>query len=270
MMRTALVRFALVCFFGIVGACAGVQGQNATPTPTPTPSHTSSTKHHHSGTVKTPTPTPTPVPSAPGANTGDVSGNSSGDSGDSDSDFDGVHFVDKKLAGLIKVERVNTELSPMKLLTVYVAFKNKTHKAIDIQVQTNYADVDKKPLSGEDSWIDLTLKPREESEYCSVALSADARSYLVQVRLEPPDGSGQGPGTQTGSLPPIPTPTPVPTAPPTAAPTPPPTLPPTVAPTPPPTMTPTEVPLATPTPAPVERPAPEPKRHHLTLHDTLP
>jgi hypothetical protein len=142
----------------------------------------------------------------------------------------------------------------MKLLTVYVDIQNKTHKPLELQVQTMYEDTSKNLVSSDSSWIDFPLKPRETQEYCSVALSQDARSYLVRIRLEPADGNtNTGPGNGSGitDITPTPSPTPVDNA--------------------------TPTPIASqsnPTPSPMETPTPTPKPvvHKLKLLDpsTLP
>jgi hypothetical protein len=53
-------------------------------------------------------------------------------------------------------------------------------------VETVYKDKTDHPLSdGRASWIGITLKPHEETQYRSVALSEDATDFMVRIRRAP-------------------------------------------------------------------------------------
>ena len=233
-LRAPKLRFAFIGIISLLGPSALLALDDAsTPSPTPPGKHS---KHQPAK----------PKPKTPPS---DNSSSSSNDDPQEGPGFDGVAYIDKKLSSLITVEKVNNELSPMKLLTVYVDIRNKTRKPLELQVQTMYEDTSRNLVSSDNSWIEFPLKPHELQEYCSVALSQNARSYLVRIRLEPADGStNTAPGNGEGI--PVATPTPVSTAD---------------------ASTPTPTPLASETPTP--QPTPKPVPHHkprLVDPSTLP
>jgi len=95
--------------------------------------------------------------------------------------FDNLEIVDPSLKGRLAVLRVGSEPTQNNLLSVFVGVKNSTSKPLTLEIQTLYKDKLGNPLN-EGSWIPLTLKPKEETEYRSASISADAVDFLVRIR----------------------------------------------------------------------------------------
>ena len=123
------------------------------------------------------TPTVAPAASAPATSNHEPETGSI----DSGSDFDNLDVVDPSLKGQLGILRVGSEPTANDLLSVFAGLKNKTSHSLDIEVQTIYKDKAGDPLN-EGSWIPMTLKPHEESEYRSASISSDAVDFLVRVR----------------------------------------------------------------------------------------
>jgi hypothetical protein len=101
-------------------------------------------------------------------------------------DFDNLEVDSPELKGKLAVLRVGSERSDSNLLTVFTGLKNKSETALPIEVETVYKDKANQPLSdGRAGWIGITLKPHEETQYRSVALSVDATDFMVRIRRAP-------------------------------------------------------------------------------------
>jgi hypothetical protein len=109
---------------------------------------------------------------------------SAGDSTDNDSSFDNLDVIDSNLNGKVAVLRVGSELGENNLLSVFAGLKNKTAHRLVLELQTIYKDKEGNALNA-GSWIPMTLKPHEEKEYRSAAISEDAVDFLVRVRRAP-------------------------------------------------------------------------------------
>jgi hypothetical protein len=107
------------------------------------------------------------------------------DSGSSDiaTAFDNVELVNPSLAGKLIILRVGSNRTEINLLSVFVGLKNKTAHVLQIEVQTIYKDKSGQALTeGTGNWIQMKLKPHEEVQYRSVAISEDATDFLVRIR----------------------------------------------------------------------------------------
>jgi len=98
--------------------------------------------------------------------------------------FDNLEVVDANLKGSLSVLRVGSEPSANELLSVFVGLKNKTSHPLALQVQTLYKDKAGDSLNT-GSWVTMTLKPHEETEYRSSSISAEAVDFLVRIRRAP-------------------------------------------------------------------------------------
>jgi hypothetical protein len=99
------------------------------------------------------------------------------------SDFDNLEFVGPGLKDKLVVLRVGAGRTETNLLSVFAGVRNKTGHRLELEMQTLYRDREGRPLSdGHGSWIPITLKPHEETQYRSVALSEEATDFLVRVR----------------------------------------------------------------------------------------
>lgn len=104
-----------------------------------------------------------------------------GDETDVGSNFDNLDIVDVGLKTKLAVLRVGSEVGENNLLSVFAGLKNKTAHQLDLEVQTIYQDKAGNPLNS-GSWIPLTLKPHEEKEYRSTAISEQAVDFLIRVQ----------------------------------------------------------------------------------------
>jgi len=100
-------------------------------------------------------------------------------------DSDNLEIVNTSLKDKLAVLRVGSARSDSNLLSVFAGVKNKTAHRLDLEMQTVYRDKDGQPLTGHGSWIPITLKPHEETQYRSVAISEDATDFLVRIRHAP-------------------------------------------------------------------------------------
>jgi hypothetical protein len=103
---------------------------------------------------------------------------------DTDTNFDNLDIIDSTLHGKVGVLRVGSEVGTNNLLTVFAGLKNKTSHTLDLEVETIYKDNEGSPLNA-GSWIPVTLKAHEETEYHSTSISERAVDYLVRVRRAP-------------------------------------------------------------------------------------
>lgn len=100
--------------------------------------------------------------------------------------FDNVEILTSGLNAKLAVLRVGSDRTATDLLSVFVGLKNKTSRRLEFQVQTLYKDKSGNQLNnGQASWIPMTLKPHEESEYRSAAISEDAVDFLVRIQGVP-------------------------------------------------------------------------------------
>ena len=126
-------------------------------------------------------PQPSPMP-AQGAQLSD-NGNASKDA-DADSNFDNLDLADASLSGKVAVLRVGSQLAENNLLSVFAGLKNRTAHRLDLEVETIYKDKAGNALNA-GSWIPVSLKPHQEKEYRSTAISLDAVDFLIRVRRAP-------------------------------------------------------------------------------------
>jgi len=110
---------------------------------------------------------------------------------DAGSTFDNLELVDASLKGKLAVLRVGSDPSTNNLLAVFAGLKNRTAKPLALEVQTIYKDKSGAALNA-GSWVPLTLKPHEETEYRSSSISTDADDFLVRVRRAQTEGGSGG------------------------------------------------------------------------------
>jgi len=106
--------------------------------------------------------------------------NTSGTPGDI-SGFDNLELTDASLKENLTILRVGSEPGPNNLLSVFVGLKNKTGHQLDLEMQTLYKDKSGNALNT-GSWVPMSLKPHEETEYRSASISADATDFVVRIR----------------------------------------------------------------------------------------
>jgi hypothetical protein len=100
--------------------------------------------------------------------------------------FDNLEIVNPSLKDKLAVLRVGAGRSDSNLLSVFAGVKNKTAHPLDLEMQTVYRDKDGNSLTdGRGSWIAINLKPHEETQYRSVAISEDATDFVVRIRHAP-------------------------------------------------------------------------------------
>ena len=98
--------------------------------------------------------------------------------------FDNVDVIDTNLKGKLAVLRTGGEIGPTKLLSIFVALRNKTGHTLELEIETIYKDGYGNALN-HGSWIPFTLKAHEDKEYHSTSISELATAdsdYLVRVR----------------------------------------------------------------------------------------
>jgi hypothetical protein len=127
-------------------------------------------------------PAPSPLPAPPqAASTNDAT------STDTPTAFDNVELVNASLVDQLGIARVGSSRSDDNLLTVFVGLKNKTGHVLKVDVQTLYKDGSGQTLTGgAGSWVPFELKPHEETQYRSVAISEDASDFVVRIRNSVP------------------------------------------------------------------------------------
>jgi hypothetical protein len=106
------------------------------------------------------------------------SGNAVADPG---SGFDNIEVVGDALKTKLAILRVGSQPTANNLLSVFAGLKNKTSRTLALEVQTIYKDKTGASLN-DGSWIPVTLKPHEETDYHSASISPDAVDFLVRVR----------------------------------------------------------------------------------------
>jgi hypothetical protein len=105
------------------------------------------------------------------------------------SGFDNLEIVTPDLKGRVAILRVGSDRTDSNLLSVFAGVRNRTGHRLEIEMQTVYRDKEGKPLTdGLGSWIPITLKPHEETQYRSVAISEDATDFVVRIRHAPGTG----------------------------------------------------------------------------------
>jgi hypothetical protein len=110
-----------------------------------------------------------------------------GAASEASSDFDNLEIVGGNLRDKLAVLRVGSDRSESNLLSVFAGVKNKTSQRLELEMQTVYRDKEGRPLGdGRSSWVPITLKPHEATQYRSVALSEDATDFLVRIRHASP------------------------------------------------------------------------------------
>lgn len=102
--------------------------------------------------------------------------------------FDNVDVIDASLKGKLAVLRTGGDVGTNKLLSIFVALRNKTGHTLELEVETIYKDGYGNALNS-GSWIPFSLKAHEEKEYHSTSISEQASAdsdYLVRVRVAAP------------------------------------------------------------------------------------
>ncbi len=106
-------------------------------------------------------------------------------------EIDNLEIVGDGLNGKLAVLHVGASRNDSDLLSVFARVKNETARKLEVEMQTLYRDKDGHELSdGHGSWIPMTLKPHEQTQYRSVALTPDATDFLVRIRHAPAAASG--------------------------------------------------------------------------------
>jgi hypothetical protein len=100
--------------------------------------------------------------------------------------FDNLEILTTGLTSQLAVLRVGSNVTDAHLLSVFAGVKNKTPHPLEIEMQTVYIDASGNPLSeGKGSWVPIHLKPHEETQYRSVAISEAAADFTVRIRHAP-------------------------------------------------------------------------------------
>ena len=125
----------------------------------------------------------------------DFSSEPTNDSPDDISDFDNLE-LNAALKNKLAVLRVGSGLTESHLLSVFAGVKNKSTRPLTIEVQTIYRDKDGHQLTdGRSSWIPITLRPHQETQYRSMAISEQASDFLVRIRNAAPTPAPESPAT---------------------------------------------------------------------------
>jgi hypothetical protein len=99
-------------------------------------------------------------------------------------DFDNLEIVDAALNAKLGVLRVGSATGENNVLTVFAGLRNKSSHKLVLEVETIYKDKAGNELNT-GSWIRVTLKPHEESDYRSASISEAAVDFLIRVRRPP-------------------------------------------------------------------------------------
>lgn len=110
---------------------------------------------------------------------------------DSSGDIDNLEIVGDGLTGKLAVLHVGANRNDSNLLSVFAGVKNKTGRKLELEMQTIYRDKDGHSLGNGENWISIILKPHEQTQYRSVALTPDATDFLVRIRHAAPAVTGQ-------------------------------------------------------------------------------
>jgi hypothetical protein len=103
---------------------------------------------------------------------------------DADSDFNNVEIVDAALNAKLSLLRIGSRRASNNLLSVFAGLKNRTDHRLVLEVETIYKDKTGNELNT-GSWIRLTLKPHEDTDYRSSSISEAAVDFLIRVRRPP-------------------------------------------------------------------------------------
>ena len=125
--------------------------------------------------------------STPGATAMEAAATSS----DSSTDIDNLEIVGDGIKGKLAVLHVGADRNDSNLLSVFAGVKNETGRKLEVEMQTLYRDKDGHSLGDGENWIPITLKPHEQTQYRSVALTPDATDFLVRIRHAAPAVTGQ-------------------------------------------------------------------------------
>jgi hypothetical protein len=131
----------------------------------------------------TPLPPPTPVPPAPAP----APAVDNSDTVSAPRNFDDVEFVDDSLQGKLTVTRTGSSRTSNDLMSVFAGLRNRTAHKLEIEVETVYKDAQGNPLGEGSSWVPITLKPHQRTDYRSASLSSDAQDYLIRIRRAQPE-----------------------------------------------------------------------------------
>jgi hypothetical protein len=114
----------------------------------------------------------------------------SSSSPESSTDIDNLEIVGDGLKGKLAVLHVGANRNDSNLLSVFAGVKNETGRKLELEMQTLYRDKDGNSLNNGENWIPMTLKPHEQTQYRSVALTPDATDFLVRIRHAAPASAG--------------------------------------------------------------------------------
>ena len=98
-----------------------------------------------------------------------------------------LEVLSPSLNNRLAVNHVKSHRTDSNLLAVSAALKNSSSHDLPLQVETVYRDKHGLMINSHASWVPLTLKPGEETEYRSVSITDDANDYLVRIRRAPAD-----------------------------------------------------------------------------------
>jgi len=107
---------------------------------------------------------------------------------ETEANFDNLELVDTSLKGRLSILRVGSDPTDNNLLSVFVGLKNRTSHPLPLEIQTIYKDKLGNPMN-QGSWVPLTLKPHEQTEYRSTSISTDASDFLVRIRTAATTGA---------------------------------------------------------------------------------
>ena len=115
----------------------------------------------------------------------DVDNDSDNNGPDLGFNFDNLEVLDPSLKDSLAILRIGAEPKETKLLSVFTGMKNKTGQKLSLEVQTIYKDRAGNPLNT-GTWVPMTLKPHQMTEYRSASLSVEASDFLVRIRRAAP------------------------------------------------------------------------------------
>lgn len=192
-MRATSLRWAgltLVCLGALTG-CAGARSGSVTPSGgSPTAQAKAKTPAAAPATASDKSTDPIPFAGDGARNKVADTEFNPGDKGtDLGFDIPNLEVLDPEgLKGSLAILRIGSEVKETKLLSVFTGMKNKTGQKLSLEVQTIYKDRAGNPLN-DGTWVPMTLKPHEETEYRSASLSVDAVDFTVRIRRAvPPNG----------------------------------------------------------------------------------
>ncbi len=125
----------------------------------------------------------TAAPSSSGNSrqTADAGSDDTGSGTDLGFDFDNLEVLNPDLKESLAILRIGSEPKANKVLSVFTGLRNKTGQKLYLEVQTIYKNRLGDPIN-HGTWVPMTLKPHQTTEYRSASLSDDATDFLVRIR----------------------------------------------------------------------------------------